>query len=639
MQYLKQSFNLVYWVFCKPLSFKQKYDALTAQNDNIKTRFKYTIQALANSLLAIITFNVFLISVIGCLYSFLSVESFDWFAAAFGVAGGRVYLWLPELLWVLVLYIRQILSQASPSPFLLPFYYDERILLPLPFLKTWLIQAYENKPAATLQTLDYLTNSTNQQELAAQARIGIVVNRLNSCQNFSDLTYIYQEFSWLPNPLPSEFNTAIPELLEISQDTHAAEQASSPYRTFELLNRPIQRLKNLQNTLSFTRSPHTPTLGQTTQRWLSILTTAQDNYQEQFRDQAEIPQAYIAGNALSPDDAKERFKGRQDIFQAIETFSLNETPPVLLLYGGRRTGKTSSLKYLPRMVNSSLIPLLVDLQGTAISSQMTSFAKTFAGQIQNFARENHGLSISSPPQKDIEEDPFPTLLQWLTEIESLAPHKRFILCLDEFERLSQVINSTNNEAPLNFLRTLMQNHKRWILLFSGSHTLEELEPYWSDTLINAQSLRMTYLKQNEAQELIRNPVTDFPDIYTEEAVERLLYWTTCQPYLLQLFGTVIVDQFNQRSEPLKQRVTIQDIDDLVPKVLERGKAYFNEFWRRTINHEQQKILAQLILQKHLNEIPKNQISVLIHKEIICKTNNHYQFQVPLIELYCRQQIE
>ncbi|MDJ0507874.1 MAG: ATP-binding protein [Crocosphaera sp.] len=443
----------------------------------------------------------------------------------------------------------------------------------------------------------------------------------------------------MPNPLPTEFDTAIAELLEISQDTHAAEQASSAYRTVELLNRPRQRLKNLQNTLSFARSPHTPTLGQTTQRWLSILTTAQNNYQEQVRDQAEIPQAYIAGNALSPEDAKERFKGRRDIFQAIETFSLNETPPVLLLYGGRRTGKTSSLKYLPRKVNSSLIPLLVDLQGTAISNQMSSFAETFAGQIQSFARENHRLSIPSPPQKALEQDPFPTLLHWFTEIESLGPHKRFILCLDEFERLSQVINSTNNEVPLNFLRTLIQHHKRWILLFSGSHTLEELEPYWSDALINAQSLRMTYLEENDAKELIRHPVADFPDIYTEEAVERLLYWTTCQPYLLQLFGTVIVDHFNEYSEPLKQRATMQDIDDLVPKVLERGKPYFSEFWRRTINQEQQKMLAQLILKKHLNEIPKHQISTLINKEIICKTNNHYQFQVPLIELYCRQQIE
>ncbi|NES85678.1 MAG: ATP-binding protein, partial [Moorea sp. SIO2B7] len=382
-----------------------------------------------------------------------------------------------------------------------------------------------------------------------------------------------------------------------------------------------------------------PTLSQTSQRWLSLITTAQENYQEQVRNDAEIPQAYIAGNALSPEDAKERFKGRQDIFQAIETFSLQESPPVFLLYGGRRTGKTSSLKYLPKKVDSSLVPLLVDLQGTVLSERMASFAKTFAIQIQTFARENYRLSIPSPPSENLENDPFPTLLNWFTEIESIAPHKRFLLCLDEFERLSEIINATNNRTPLNFLRSVMQHHKRWILLFSGSHTVDELEPYWSDTLINAQSLRMTYLQKKEAQDLIRHPVSTFPDIYTDEAVERLLYWTNCQPYLVQLFGTVLVDEFNQRTEPLKQRATVQDIEDLVPKVLERGKAYFNELWRNTLNPKQQEILAQFILENNLNGIPKFQIKRLIDKEVLLKNNEHYQFQVPLTEIYCRQQVE
>jgi hypothetical protein len=150
---------------------------------------------------------------------------------------------------------------------------------------------------------------------------------------------------------------------------------------------------------------------------------------------------------------------------------------------------------------------------------------------------------------------------------------------------------------------------------------------------------MTYLQKNEAEDLIRHPIKDFPDIYTNEAVARLLYWTTCQPYLVQLFGTVLVDEFNQRPEPLKQRATAQDIDNLVPKVLERGKGYFRELWRNTITSEQQEILTQLMRQNHLEGIPQRQISALIYKEILMKTNEHYQFQVPLTETYCRQQVE
>ena len=88
MQYVKNSFKQVYWVFCKPLSFNRKYNALTEPNDNLPTRFKYTVQALAQSLLAIVILNVLVVSTIGWLYSYFAGDSFDWFEAALGVAYG-----------------------------------------------------------------------------------------------------------------------------------------------------------------------------------------------------------------------------------------------------------------------------------------------------------------------------------------------------------------------------------------------------------------------------------------------------------------------------------------------------------------------------------------------------------------------
>jgi AAA+ ATPase superfamily predicted ATPase len=728
MQYIKDSFQLVYWLVFKPISFRRKYEALTEQKDTIGARFKYPVQAMAQALPAMLI----IVGIVGWLYPYFTAESFNWFGAAFGVvygvafcvaggvafdvalgvalgvavgvaagvaygvaagvAGGvvlgvafgvtggvafgvtggvavgvavgvalgvalgvavgvafgvasvlavlRFYLWLPELAWIALLYVRQILSGTLPSLTLLPFYYDEKIILPLPFLEKWLVQNYDRSPNQTLETLDYLTNSTNQQKLAAKARISIVVESLNRVQNFSQLTTIHQQFTWLPNPLPAEFDSSITELLEISQDARAAEIATSVYRTVELLNRPIQRLSDLQKALAFNKSRHRLSLGQTSQRWLSLLTTAQDNYRQQVGRQAEIPQAYIAGNGLNPDDAKERFKGRLDIFQQIETISLSPSPPVLLLYGGRRTGKTSSLKYLPQKVDSSLVPLLVDLQGTALSEQMSSFAQSFAGQMIDFARANHRLNIPPPSPEALNRDPFPTLLKWFQEIENLKPHKRFLLCLDEFERLSEVINATNNKAPLNFFRSVMQNNQRWILLFSGSHTLDELEPYWNDALINAQSLRMTYLHRNEAIDLIRHPVQEFPDIYSDATVERILYWTNCQPYLIQLLGTVLVDELNKLPEPLSQRPTPDDIDQLIPKVRDRGINYFRELWKSTITEEQRQILSQFMSEGHLENVSRIQIKTLIEdKEILIKTNEHYAFQVPLAETYFRQQVE
>lgn len=167
---------------------------------------------------------------------------------------------------------------------------------------------------------------------------------------------------------------------------------------------------------------------------------------------------------------------------------------------------------------------------------------------------------------------------------------------------------------------------------------------WNPTgmmpLINAQSIRMTYLKRPEAIDLIRHPVQDFPNIYSEATVERILHWTNCQPYLIQLLGTVLVDEFNQLPEPLSQRPTPDDIDQIIPKVIERGSNYFRELWRNTITDQQREFLTQLLTEGHLNNVSKSALKSLIEdKEILLKSNGSYRFQVPIVETYFRQQVE
>ena len=552
----------------------------------------------------------------------------------------RVHLWLIEISWVLILYARQLLFNSLPILSRLPFYFDESIILPLPFLEGWLAQSYLTVPNETQKTLNYLTTSTNQQALAAKVKIRIILGKFSKCRYFQDLLPLKDEFSWLPNPLPQEFGSEITQLLNISQDCRSAAQASTPYRAAKQLELPQQNIQNLQKSLSFSQSKHVPILGQIFQRWDSIISEAQKSYELQSLLSVEIPSAYIAGNGLNPDKAKEQFKGRQDIFKDIETISLSTSPPILLLYGGRRTGKTSTLRYLHRRVDSKLLPLLVDLQGAAITSQLSSFVQEFSQLLIEFASNHHQLTIPAPPHNDVIKDPFPALQRWIKTIESLCPDQRFLLCLDQFERLSDVIDDTGSKAPLNFLRSFMQNNPRWTLLFSGSHTLDELEPYWSDALINAQSLRITYLQQSEAIELIREPVQDFPDIYPDNTVERVLYWTHCQPYLIQLLCTVLVENLNRRPEPLQQRPTPDDIDEIIPNVLERGNAYFNELWRNTLTPRQRDILTHFIRQHNLDNIPKSEITPLVRdKEILVKTDDQSSFAVPLVETYCRQQVE
>jgi uncharacterized protein len=207
----------------------------------------------------------------------------------------------------------------------------------------------------------------------------------------------------------------------------------------------------------------------------------------------------------------------------IEQISIVPQPPVLLLYGGRRSGKTSLLKYLPKQLPSDIIPLTIDLQGSASSITLYGVARFLAEETIRVAKK-HNLSLPRIDPDDFHPDPFPALQRWMDRAEQSIKGKRFLWCLDEYERLSEVVAVTNSRAPLNFLRHIIQHRQQyWILLFSGFRTLEELEPYWSDYLINTQSLRVTYLHRTEAIELIQHPIPDFPDIYSPEAIDHILF--------------------------------------------------------------------------------------------------------------------
>jgi uncharacterized protein len=368
-------------------------------------------------------------------------------------------------------------------------------------------------------------------------------------------------------------------------------------------------------------------------RWLQILQDNRQALEAAAQASAEILNRYIAGPSLEPTDAKERFKGRQDLFREIEKISLSAQPPVLLVYGRRRTGKTSTLKYLPSRVSSDLIPLLVDFQGVASIQRVENIARFMAEAITKTAKSSRNLILPTISPEQLSRDPFYALQTWMEQIERVAPNKRFLLCIDEFERLEEVISTSGSRAPLNFLRYVTQNCRQWIVLFSGSHRLEELEPYWSDYLIGTRTLSITYLQEAEARELIQHPVPNFPNIYLPDAVDAIVSLTRGQPYLVQLLCSCIVEYINDAN---RKSVTVSDVEAAKQKALERGAAYLKEF-SDALTTAQRDFIHRLLA----HQMPQGEdlmvIRQLIQSEIIEKdANGEYRFQVPLIEQYIRE---
>jgi hypothetical protein len=290
------------------------------------------------------------------------------------------------------------------------------------------------------------------------------------------------------------------------------------------------------------------------------------------------------------------------------------------------------------------VPLLVDVQAAASTTTLPGLAENLATQIIEAARRlPQHLDLSSPDKNKLAQDPFSALQEWLAEIEWTVPSRRFLLCLDEFERLSEVVEATGSRAPLNFLGNVLQHRTAWTLLFSGSHEPKELPDDWSDYLINTRTLRVSYLDEDSARELIVHPVEDLPDIYSSTAIDAIIHLTRCQPYLVQLTCHEVVERLNHdirenRRDTSTAKATARDVETVIPTVLERGGEYFGELWK-SLTDSDRHLLLRLVQGETPVPQDKAVLRKLERKEILEKTESGYSFQVPLVREYVEQVVE
>ncbi|MDJ0775470.1 MAG: DUF456 domain-containing protein [Mastigocoleus sp. MO_167.B18] len=579
-------------------------------------------------------------------------------------------LWLVEVIWISVLFLISLRTDAASLLLYLPVRFDQRIIIPLPFMAQMIATAYLQNQAIARETIDYLINSTNQQKIATDAIGKIALSSIKKCETINDIAEVANQLDWIPSPISKEQNWLVPSLLDVSQNINSVVKASSRYRAYQILKDCIRELQDVTNKLAngnkHSNPPLAATYGTIAKKWLGLMEVKLAELKKETIDSEEIRQVYIPGSALDPDKAEERFKGRNMLFREIETLALLDPPPALLLYGGRRTGKTSALKYLPRRVGANLIPLLVDIQGAAAATTLSGLAQQIAKQIIASAKRlPRRLHLPEPNQKKLEIEPFLALQDWLQQIERVFPNKKFLLCLDEYERLSEVIEVTGSKTPLNFLRNVIQHMPAWTLLFSGSHELSDLTDQrkkqkknkntnneyddwnWSDYLINTRAIRMTFLEESEAQELILQPVDDFSTtIYEDQAVDEIINITHCQPYLVQLVCFELVERLNEKIRKENRprgttRASLEDVKAIIPVVLVRGDQYFREQWSR-LTEEEENLLNRLLDGEKPTRQDRATVTLLLRKEILKQEEvsgkssdslDKLSFQVPLFQKY------
>ncbi len=405
----------------------------------------------------------------------------------------------------------------------------------------------------------------------------------------------------------------------------------TPLGKIKVLEELQSEIVAFQNAMALISSPDQANWKLLAQRWLDIVVSAEKEIRGQLSF-LPIPNPYVAGAPLQTRDFG-LLKGRRDIIRAIEKYILNANQqPSLLLYGRRRTGKSSTLLNLPRLLGSQFEPVYMDCQDAKWHESDQAFCYNLARDIFDRLHQSEAVkSISQPTEEQFERNAFTRLDQYLDQFEQLAAQrgKRILLAFDEYEGLEESIAASDISKNVpGKLRNIIQHRERIVVLVSGSHHFEELPRLnWASYLINTRTLELSFLDEKSARELLTEPV---PQLHYEDGVlEEILRLTNCQPYLLQAVASELVNYLNDRQQTTATRA---DLDAAEEKVLTSAGAYFANTWREDNSEAEQTVLRAFATGEGgsvLTAEYQAALQSLCRKEMLERTEDGYRLAVPL----------
>jgi hypothetical protein len=293
---------------------------------------------------------------------------------------------------------------------------------------------------------------------------------------------------------------------------------------------------------------------------------------------------YIAGPPVRSEDM---FFGRDDVFRYVnENLAGRYQDNILILHGQRRTGKSSILYQLERR---DLLPehvaVILDLQGLGgfdTAGLLYQLARHAARRLE---RRGGGLpSLPAPDRAAFQAACYDAFQEYLDRVEeALQPDgRRLLFMIDEFDVLEGRVERGNVEPEVfPFLRNLMQHRERIAFLLAGTQQLVEMRhDYWSILFSLASYRKVSFLAAEEARALVEQPLRG-EVIFDDLVLESLLHLTAGHPYYLQLTCQNLVNRLNQSAT--HACVTPEDLQAVLPEVLEAGGGHFAHEWRTLVS--------------------------------------------------------
>jgi hypothetical protein len=322
---------------------------------------------------------------------------------------------------------------------------------------------------------------------------------------------------------------------------------------------------------------------------------------ERRRASKKIKNPYIAGVPIKD---KEMFFGRQDVFDSLkQKFKDEPAKTNIFLLGGRRIGKTSALYQIKGgALGDRFIPVFIDLQ--AIGDMDTYGFFGFITQELRKTLEGKGIKMKEYTFDSAKESYTATFTQVLDDVSNLINDKQIILMFDETEIIEERIREGKFDSSIHsYFESIIQHKEKVSCIFTASPGVLNKKEADTPLFRAANYLKITFLEEEYAVELIKNPVEGFV-LYNDEVIERILRVTGCHPFYIQHICYEIVNILNKEKrkevkmkekrkevemKEKRKEVEMRDIDTAIAKLIKGAPMHLGYVWDTATYDEKSKV--------------------------------------------------
>lgn len=366
------------------------------------------------------------------------------------------------------------------------------------------------------------------------------------------------------------------------------------------------------------------------------------------------PYGRYSGGLPVEDDSM--FFGRAALIgRIVEYLSGADAGQCFVLYGQKRSGKSSVLMQVERRVATSA--LFVSLRAGALvpGKLWCSFARRFVEELA-FMIKDRGEELTDdwPSWQDIDAAPLEAIIK-VSRLVKKRGH-RIVVAVDEFTYIYE-----HSEDEVSDLGAFMRGWKALLetklfnALLVGQDTMRRFMLTFPNEFAVIHDERISYLEVEEAERLASEPILlDGATRYRGQALHRLYRLTAGSPFFLQITCDRLVRHLNARSASF---VTEADIDQVArsmtvgfdalpperfdPLVTASGERVAtvarDDLWRLLARVARESLHSDWCYRAALAELPNAELAVndLIERDILTAEGERVSIRVGLFASWLR----